>query len=111
MAGDEYNVAIALDTIGEGKLNEEFQAVLPGLLAQLREGDKAGVTINLSFERIEGSPSLVEVSYKIAGKTPARQRVTLCRLTGDMKLKGKPPKPSNLTLLDGVDVTVTLGKS
>lgn len=101
MAGDEYNVAIALDTIGEGKLNEEFQSVLPGLLAQLREGDKAGVTISVEFKRVENTTSMIGVTYKITVKAPPRAKASICRLTSDFKLQGKEPsRIKQVTLLE-----------
>jgi len=94
MSMGELNTPLTLSTVCGGKLEEEFQAFYPAVLAQLKEGDKATITINIELKRVPDTSSMVNLGYKITPKFPAKTKASICQLDDEFKLRTEPlPEP------------------
>lgn len=93
-------VAVSLSTICGGAMEEQFQQLYPALLAQLREGNKASLSINISFKKVPDTTTMINTSYKMTPKFPASGKAIICQVTGEYKLKTEPPaeKPQVINL-------------
>lgn len=93
-------VPVSLSTICGGAMEEQFQQLYPALLAQLREGNKASLSVNISFKKVQDTATMINTSYKMTPKFPASGKASICQITGDYKLKTDPPaeKPQVITL-------------
>lgn len=87
----EVNVNLSLANVCAGQLEEEFQKLYPTLVASLKHGDKAGLTITLELKRVPDTDTMVSVNYRVAPKFPSKSKTSVCQLTGDHKLKTEPP--------------------
>lgn len=94
-----FSVPVSLATICGGQLEEDFQALYPAMLAQLKHGDKASITITITLERVKNTDTMINASVKVAPKWPAKARASICQLTGDGRLKTEePPRPKTIQL-------------
>lgn len=59
-----------LSNVCEGKLDRQFKAKYPEILAELKEGQKATMTISLTFERPAGSTIMTSVTSRMTTKMP-----------------------------------------
>lgn len=84
-------IPVSLSTICGGAMEEQFQSVYPALIAQLKEGNKASVSITIDFKKVPDTTTMVATSYKITPKFPASGKASICQITGDCKLKTEPP--------------------
>lgn len=66
---------LSLANICEGKINRQFQRQYPEIFSDLRPGQKAKVTIDLTLSRPEGSTMMASISGKMAVKMPAAASV------------------------------------
>ncbi|MDD4601486.1 hypothetical protein SDC9_04170 [bioreactor metagenome] len=98
-------ISVSLSTICGGAMEEQFQQLYPALLAQLREGNKASLSINISFKKVQDTSTMINTSYKITPKFPASGKASICQITGDYKLKTEAPveKPQVITLFKAVE--------
>jgi hypothetical protein len=96
------DLPVSLSTICGGALEEQFQKLYPGLLAQLREGNKASVSIQIDFKKVPDTATMINTSYKVTPKFPASGKASICQITDDYKLKTEPPieKPKLVGLFD-----------
>lgn len=95
-------VDMSLSTICGGDLDEEFQSFIPALLSQLRQGQKASVSISIDLKRVENTSTMVTIAYSITPKFPAVKKASLCRVTGDNKLKteSRQDRPKVVNMFD-----------
>jgi hypothetical protein len=87
----ETEVALSLNTVCQGKLEEAFQDIYPNLIASMKPGDKAGISISIEFKRVEETDTMINVSFKIAPKFPARSKASICQIIKNYKLKTDRP--------------------
>lgn len=99
----QYEVPLTLATVCGGALEEEFQKAYPGLVKNLKQGEKATVTITLEIKRVPETTSMMSLSYKVAAKAPARSNATVAQIFGSDKLMVEPaaPKQEKLRVLGG----------
>lgn len=93
-------VPVSLSTICAGGLEAQFQSLYPALISQLKEGNSSSVSIGISFKRVPDTATMVNVSYKITPRFPAKGKASICQITGDNKLKTDAPVESNITQLN-----------
>lgn len=94
MSLGDFKVPLTLSTACSGKLEEEFQHLYPAMLAQLKEGDKATITITLDLKRVPDTATMLNLAYKIKPTWPAKSKSSVCQITGDNQLKTEePPAP------------------
>ncbi|OPY59154.1 MAG: hypothetical protein A4E55_00371 [Pelotomaculum sp. PtaU1.Bin035] len=99
----DFDAELSLSTACQGALEEAFQDLYPKVLAAMKAGDKAGLSITLDMERMKDSPSMVAMAFKITPKFPARSKASLCQVTGDgtKLMTDKPlPEPEVINLFD-----------
>lgn len=77
-----------LSNVCEGKLDRQFKAKYPEIIANLKEGQKATVTIALTFERPSGSTIMTSVTGKMTTKMPPSAAVAgLYSFDNDYQIK------------------------
>lgn len=93
---------VSLSTICGGGMEEQFQAIYPALIAQLRDGNKASLSITIDFKKVPDTTTMVTTSYKLTPKFPASGKASICQLTSDYKLRTDPPaeKPKVVSLFN-----------
>lgn len=91
MSMGNFGIPLTLSTACSGKLEEEFQRLYPAMLAQLKESDKATITITLDMKRVPDTTTMLNLTYKIKPTWPAKAKSSVCQITGDNKLKTDEP--------------------
>ena len=61
---------LTLSNVCDGKLDKQFQRKYPEVLANLKDGQKATVTISIAIARPEGSATMVGITGKMTTKMP-----------------------------------------
>lgn len=90
----DFKTPLTLSNMCGGKLEQEFQDLYPAMLTQLKHGDKATVTITIDMKRVPETNTMLNLSYKITPRFPAKSKSSVCQITGDNKLKTEePPAP------------------
>jgi hypothetical protein len=92
MSMGDFKVPLTLSTVCGGKLEEEFQHLYPALLSQLKHGDKATINITLEMKRVQDTATMLNLSYKITPRFPAKSKSSVCQITGDNKLRTEEPQ-------------------
>lgn len=82
---------VSLSTICGGGMEEQFQRLYPALVAQLKDGNKASISITIDFKKVAETATMINTSYKMTPKFPASGKASLCQITGDYKLKTESP--------------------
>jgi len=93
---------LTLSTIGGGELDARFQALIPGIMANLKHDQSASVTIKIDIKRIKDTTMMVGVSYSLSPKYPAVKKSSVCSVTGENKLLTDKvqPTPEKISLFD-----------
>ncbi len=79
---------LSLANVCEGKLDRQFKAKYPELVANLREGQKATITVQLTFERPAGSTVMASITGKMTTKMPPSASVaSLYAFNNDYEIK------------------------
>lgn len=86
------DIDVTLSTICGGQLEEQFQDILPRMVAGLKEGQKGTISITVDIKREPDTQTMVTTTYKLAHKMPATKKTSFCQITGDGHLKTEPPK-------------------
>lgn len=89
----DMEVELSLATVCQGKLEEAFQDLYPKIVAAMKQGDKAGLAINIGLEKMKDSDLMFALSYSISPKFPSRSRASICQVTNDYTLKTDKPVP------------------
>lgn len=80
-------VPARLHTLFGGELGDEFERLLPILVGGLKEGQKASVSITVTFERVKDTESMITSKYRMSPKFPPAQKAALCRIGDDGELR------------------------
>jgi len=100
MSAGNLKTPLSLATICMGKLEEDFQELYPRLLASLKHGSKASVSIKIEFQRVAETETMVNTNYSIKPNFPAKSKASICQITDGFKLKtDEVPQKTNLSLL------------
>jgi hypothetical protein len=96
------DVKMTLSTICGGDLEEEFQAYIPALLSQLKQGQKASIAITVDLKRVQDTATMVTASYSITPRFPAVKKASICRVTGenDLKTESRQERPKVLNMFN-----------
>lgn len=94
MSSGDYEVPLSLSVIDGGKLEEDFQVAYRAVIANLRDGEKAGITITIELSRVKNTTTMINMDSKLAMRLPPRKSSSACQITGDGKqlLAEKPIK-------------------
>lgn len=83
---------LTLSNVCEGKLDRQFRATYPGVLSDLKPGQKATVTFTVTIERPEGSSVMANITSKMAVKMPPSAAVAgLYSFDNDFVIKTEEP--------------------
>lgn len=93
-------VPVSLSTICGGGLEDQFQKLYPALISQLTDDNKVSLSINVKFERVEGTSTMVTAEYKITPRFPGSGKASICQITEENKLKTEAPVGSKVTQLN-----------
>lgn len=99
----DFSENLSLSNICAGKLEEDFQALYPRLVAALKDGDKAAVSITIEVQKVPDTSTMVNVRYSMSPKFPARKKESICQFDDGFKLHTEkvPEKIDNLKLFHG----------
>jgi len=86
-------VNISLSTICGGALEDQFQDLYPALISQIKQGQKASLSITINFKKIENTDTMLSADYSLTPKFPAVKKASICQITGEGKLKTDAPQP------------------
>lgn len=85
---------ITLNNICNGKLEEAFQEVYPAIVSQLTEGTKGTIAINITIERVQNTVTMVNTSFSLTPKFPAKKKSNIAEIMADGKLKTEVIPPT-----------------
>ncbi|CQR73337.1 hypothetical protein SOV_51200 [Sporomusa ovata DSM 2662] len=81
-----------LSNVCEGKLDRQFKAKYPEIISNLREGQKATITVSLTIERPAGSTMMTSITGKVTTKMPPGAAVAgLYAFNNDYQIKTEEP--------------------
>lgn len=81
-----------LSNVCEGKLDRKFKAKYPEIISNLREGQKAVITVQLTIERPAGSSMMTSITGKMSTKMPPSAAVAgLYAFNNDYEIKTEEP--------------------
>lgn len=87
----EMDTLLDLTTVCGGALNEAFTDLYLKVVAAMKQGDKASLSISVGIEKMKDSEIMFGLSYSIKPNFPARSKASLCVVNNDYKLlTGKP---------------------
>lgn len=83
---------LTLANVCEGKLDRQFKAKYPEIISNLREGQKAEITLKLTIERPAGSSMMTSITGKLSTKMPPAAAVAgLYAFDNDYVIKTEEP--------------------
>jgi len=91
MSIGEMDTPLSLSTICGGKLEEAFAELYPKVVAAMKQGDKASLSISVGIEKMKDSEIMFGLSYSIKPNFPARSKASLCVVNNDHKLLTDKP--------------------
>jgi hypothetical protein len=81
-----------LSNVCEGKLDRQFKQKYPEIISNLREGQKATITVSLTIERPPGSTMMTSITGKLTTKMPPSAAVAgLYSFNNDYQIKTEEP--------------------
>ncbi|WP_312337182.1 hypothetical protein [Anaerospora hongkongensis] len=84
--------ALTLSNVCDGKLDRQFKAKYPEIIGNLREGQKAVITVQLTIERPAGSTMMTSITGKMSTKMPPAAAVAgLYAFNNDYEIKTEEP--------------------
>lgn len=89
---EQYNTPLSLANVCEGALDEAFCRVYPQVLAAMRKGQKASISITIKMERPENLDTLVNIGYELGPRFPRQGKIGIAQITGEGGLKVEVPK-------------------
>jgi len=102
---------ISLINICDGKLEQAFQEAYPAIVSQLTEGAKGVISINIKIERVPDTVTMVNTSFLLTPKFPAKKKSHIAEITADGKLKTEvTPATANLALFERKREAATTGQ-
>lgn len=105
MALGDMETQLSLATICQGSLEQSFADLYPKVVAAMKPGDKAGLSITVGIERMKDSGSMFSVTFNITPKFPARSKASLAQIDNEGKLlTDEPVIQSNLFALPKKEV-------
>lgn len=101
----DMNEPLSLTNICGGDLEADFQKLYRKLVAQLEDGEKASLSINIDLSRVPDTMSMYNVGYKVTPKYPAKGRNSMVRVNKDNilcteKADARRPKVVNLGMFN-----------
>lgn len=82
---------LSLSTVCGGKLEEAFMDLYPKVVAAMKQGDKASLSISIGIEKMKDSEIMFGLSYSIKPNFPARSKASLCVVNKDGQLLTDKP--------------------
>lgn len=82
---------LSLSTVCGGKLEEAFMELYPKVIAAMKQGDKASLSISIGIEKMKDSEIMFGLSYTIKPNFPARSKASLCVVNNDGQLLTDKP--------------------
>lgn len=99
----DFSEDLSLANVCAGKLEADFQNLYPKLVATLKEGNKASISITLEMEKVPNTDTMVNFRYQITPKFPARKKESIVQLDDGFQLHTEkvPEKVDNLRVFPG----------
>lgn len=87
----DFNQDLSLANVCAGDLERDFQKMYPDLVAALKEGNKASVSITIEMGKVPNTTTMINMSYSITPKFPARKKAGVCQIADKGKLRTERP--------------------